>query len=283
MSENRKEDILKPRAVAEVSRESLFARSLRYWRKHRGLSQMNLALDAGISTRHLSFLETDRSRPGRAVVERLLQVLELEPIDQNALLAAAGFPLEAQGSAAIDADAVVPTGALGLMFERMLEQQNPYPGFVLNAFGDVAMMNAGARRLFDWLAPGQAVAEGEMNLFELYFAPEGFRQWVDDFEGIGRIIFAQVRQDLLALHSRRALAMLDHLMELAPFLKQLPPVDMSAPEQAVFESVLRKDDRVLRLQSAMAILGTPRANEAPGWRLETIFPVDVATQRFFEE
>lgn len=271
-----------PDRFDEPPSESFFARSLRYWRKHRGLSQMDLALEAEVSTRHLSFLETDRSRPGREVLERLLRVLNLEALDRRALLTAAGFPPEQDDKDSGPAAGAEPgpDPAMRAMFQRMLDQQEPYPGFVLNAFGDIAMVNGGARRLFSLLDSGNEIAEGELNLFELYFAPDGFGRWMQDAEVTGRIIFAQVRQDLLALNSDRARGLLDRLLAMAPYLNEPLPQDVDAGE-AVFESVLRKGDLVLRLQSAMAILGSPHANAAPGWRLETIFPIDEATSRFF--
>ncbi|MEQ9363782.1 MAG: helix-turn-helix domain-containing protein, partial [Leptospirales bacterium] len=137
------------RVVGGSPAESFFARSLRYWRKQRGLSQMDLALEAGVSTRHLSFLETDRSRPGRVVVERLLAGLELEELDRRALLAAAGFPPEPASSPPNDrGDSGRADEKTRILFQRMLDQQEPYPGLVLDALGNIQNFNSGARRLF---------------------------------------------------------------------------------------------------------------------------------------
>src|SRR5258706_9039861 len=69
----------------------MFPALLRYWRTRRGLSQLDLALEADVSTRHVSFLESARSRPSEDMVLRLLTVLGVPLRDQNAALAAAGF------------------------------------------------------------------------------------------------------------------------------------------------------------------------------------------------
>src|SRR5690349_19485224 len=121
-----------------------FGRLLRQWRQARGMNQLALATDAEISVRHLSFLETGRAQPSRAMVQRLGAVLDVPLADQNVLLLAAGYaPLYAARD--LDAPELEPVRR-ALRF--ILCQQEPYPAIVIDAVWNVVMRNAAADRIF---------------------------------------------------------------------------------------------------------------------------------------
>src|SRR5687768_2705290 len=110
---------------------------LREWRAARRLSQLDLALDAGVSTRHLSCVETGKSQPSRDTLARLADALDMPLRERNALLVAAGFaPKYPETALATPAMAQIRRA-----IECVLAQQEPYPAFVLNRRWDVLLAN----------------------------------------------------------------------------------------------------------------------------------------------
>jgi transcriptional regulator with XRE-family HTH domain len=124
-----------------------FASRLRWWRRHRGISQLELAGRAEISQRHLSFLELARAAPSRAMVLRLAVALEVPLRQQNALLLAAGFaPVWQETAFAAPALAAVRSG-----LDYMLSQQEPFPAVVVDRRWNLLKANGGAVRLVEFL------------------------------------------------------------------------------------------------------------------------------------
>ncbi len=134
-----------------VRRESPFGTELRYWRERRGLSQLKLAVDAGMSPRYLSFVETGRSRPGRAVVERLAEALDVPLRYRNRLLVAAGIaPTYPEGS--FDDAEMTP---FRRVVDSMLAKHEPYPAFAFDHAYRLSSTNAAAKRLMPGLEGAQ--------------------------------------------------------------------------------------------------------------------------------
>src|SRR5215471_1330882 len=122
---------------------------LRHWRSVRRVSQLNLSLDAGISTRHLSCVETGRAQPSREMVLCLAEALQVPLRERNALLLAAGYaPLYLHTS--LDAPEVA---AARRAVELLMAQLEPCPVLVLDRCWNTVRMNAGAKRILG-LFPG---------------------------------------------------------------------------------------------------------------------------------
>src|SRR3982074_3474179 len=122
-----------------------FGRMLRQWRDARHMSQLTLATEAGISTRHLSFLETGRAQPSREMVQLLTGMLDVPLGERNALLVAAGYaPL--YGDRSLAAPDLEPVRRA---LEYILRQQEPFPALVLDGEWNIVMHNSAARRIFD--------------------------------------------------------------------------------------------------------------------------------------
>src|SRR5256885_14821509 len=126
------------------SEARLFPALLRHWRTRRGLSQLDLALAADVSPRHVSFLETGRAQPSREMLLRLATTLTVPLRDQNAMLRAAGF---AEEFAEPSVESGLPRG-VAMAIERMLAQHEPFPLTVLDRHYRLLRANAGAMRLF---------------------------------------------------------------------------------------------------------------------------------------
>ncbi|MCP5065963.1 MAG: helix-turn-helix transcriptional regulator [bacterium] len=141
--------------TARPAAVSPFGERLRVWRKRRGFSQMDLAIEVGTPSRHVSFLETGRSRPGRPIVLRLAEALQLSPRERNALLVAAGLaPVYSEYG--LDDDALQPVRNI---VARVLDNHDPFPAFAFAPGLRLLQANRTAERLFPGmtaLAPGRA-------------------------------------------------------------------------------------------------------------------------------
>ena len=130
---------------------------LREWRQRRRLSQLELACDAGISTRHLSFVETGRAQPSRDMLLHLSEQLEVPVRERNVLLVAAGFAPIFPERPLADPALAAARAAIDLVLER----QKPYPAFALDRHWRIVASNAALPQLYDGVAPGADAAAGQ--------------------------------------------------------------------------------------------------------------------------
>jgi len=154
-----------------------FRKVLKYCRGLAGRSQLELALDAGVSARHLSFLESGRAEPGRDVVVKLATALAVSDAARNALFVAAGF------SPAPSATSRDPGRVLQL--ERMLQNWNPHPSVLTDSRGCVLATNMGMRALHAALTGVVANLQG-FSAAELAVGAKGFGPYLKNREALGR-------------------------------------------------------------------------------------------------
>ena len=173
----------------------LFPALLRHWRNKRGLSQLDLALAADVSARHISFLETGRSSPSAQMVLRLAATLDVSLRHANEMLRAAGheaaYPEPGVGQGL--PDAVVD--ALSLMKTH----HEPFPLLVMNRAYDLLDLNAGALALFQAVLPQAEVADsGPMNLARMTFDPHGAQGAIANFAEVGPALLWRIQREVLA-------------------------------------------------------------------------------------
>lgn len=247
---------------------------LREWRGARGLSQLDLSLEAGVSSRHLSYVETGRSNPSREMVLRLADSLELPLRDRNDMLVAAGYaPVYTEGDLAADADLAPVRRAI----ERILTSHEPYPAFVLDAGWNVLQTNASYERL---LARTFPEGGAPTNVMELVLAPNALRPHLRNWEVVANVLGHRVRRELrtprLAEPRRAAIERWLAYPGVADAMARTTP----APETAVLIPMeIVTGDAVLSWFSTIATLGTPRDVTLEELRIESLFPADDATER----
>jgi transcriptional regulator with XRE-family HTH domain len=140
---------------------------LRAWRRRRNLSQLELALNAEVSSRHLSFLETGRARPSREMVLRLAEELEIPLRERNALLLAAGYaPVHSERS--LDAPEMAPAREA---LDRFLRAHEPYPAVVIDRYHDLIAANDALDLLLHGVAP--ELLEAPANGMRIALHPQG--------------------------------------------------------------------------------------------------------------
>lgn len=250
--------------------------NLRLWRRARSLSQMDLALDAGISPRHLSFIETGRSRPSREVVLQLAAALRLPLRHRNSLLLAAGYAPEYNASSLDDARMAPVRYAL----ERHLAQHEPYPAVVVNPAYDILMANKGMQRAVAWLA-GPDALDRYPNMVRLTFAEDGLRPFLTCWPLMRDFMLSRLREERLMAPESGVGELAAELEALVPRPDEMAaPPDMNLP---VVSLELVKDGVTLRFFSTITSFGTPLDATVQELRLESLFPSDEATQAAFDE
>jgi transcriptional regulator with XRE-family HTH domain len=250
-----------------------FGAALREWRRSRGMSQLDLALSAQSSARHLSFLENDRASPSRAMVLRLAEALDVPLRERNALLASAGFaamfretPLEAVAMREV-------RRALSLM----LDQQEPYPALVIDRGWQVLMTNTACTRLMsllDLAAGGQP-----LNLLRLMMHPAGLRSAIEDWEAGARMLLLQVRRELAAGNDAVLASLLEEVLGY-PDVAALEDRTPDARAMPVLPLTLSRDGLRLSWFTTITTFGTPQDVTMQELRVEMFYPADEATDRF---
>ena len=160
-------------------RASTLGTLLQYWRGVRGMSQLALAIEAKVSPRHVSFIETGRAQPSREMVLHLADTLNVPLREQNGLLLAAGYAPVFRESA-LDAPEI---RAVRVALEAMLAKHEPYPAVVMNRAWDILITNAAATRFFAHLL-GDTPAPSPAKVVRLMFDPSLLRPCVTNWAAV---------------------------------------------------------------------------------------------------
>lgn len=258
-----------------LSDRSSFPTLLRSWRQRRRWSQLDLALEAGISQRHLSCLESGKAEPSRAMILQLSRTLEVPLRDRNDWLLAAGFAPAFQARTLEDPAMATVLAAV----QRMLQCHAPYPALALDRAWNIRLTNAPFERLVAAFGADLWDRIGGRNTLRLMFHPEGIRPWVANWRDIAPLLWHRARKEAEALGGRDMQAV---LTDLARF--QEPEV-LAAPREAqllpVLPLVLDKDGLRLSLFAVIATFGTAQDVTTDELRIETLFPADEATEAVF--
>ena len=254
-----------------------FGQHLRWWRKRRGLSQLELAGAAGTSQRHLSFLESGRAQPSQPMVLGLADALNVPLRQQNALLAAAGFAARWHEGRLGAPELSLVDQAL----DHILRQQEPFPAFVVDRHWNLQRANDGAARLVTFLLG--AVPEGPVNLADALLSPAVLRPFVVNWQEVALHFLRGVQADAIVDASPASTALLARLLA----YEGLPELNRSGGGEDLPAPLLpirlRAKERDLQFFTTIATLGTPQDITVQEIRVESFFPMDEATARFFRE
>jgi transcriptional regulator with XRE-family HTH domain len=260
-------------AVAADSTTATFGDLVRYWRRVRGMSQLDLAATAMTTPRYMSFLETGRSKPSRDMVLRLADALEVPLRDRNGLLLAAGFaPLYPHRE--LD-DPTLTRVTLAL--DRMLGQHEPFPAVVMDRGWNLVRANGGAQRLFGRMFAPQPVP-GAGNVLRLILEPGPVRSHVANWEEVAPALLERARREAVGGVLDLATAELVHELRSRPDIRALTTAPRSiAPSSPVVDVHFRLGGTDLRFFSVVSTIGTPIDVTAQELRVEAFFPADDET------
>lgn len=255
-----------------------FGARLRWWRTARRYSQLDLAGEAEISSRHLSFLETGRSKPSREMVIHLATVLELPLRDGNGLLAAAGFaPVYSE----VDLDAPEMAG-IRTVLATILDAHMPNPAAVVNRLGDLVDANLAALRLMSETVPsGSEALEPAPNLHRLVFHPEGIRARTRNWADVASALLVRLERERNHRPADEALtALVDEMVSYVDVAELRSRQQLSAGGDLLVPMMIEIDGGgVLSLLTTISTIGSPHDVTLDELRLETFFPSDDAGRR----
>jgi transcriptional regulator with XRE-family HTH domain len=253
-----------------------FGSLLRRWRTARGMSQLTLATEAGISTRHLSFLETGRAQPSREMVQLLAGMLDVPLGDRNALLVSAGYA-PAYGERPLNAPELEPVRR-ALQFT--LRQQEPFPALVVDGEWNIVMRNEASRRIFDLFDDPDCEEESDtVNVMRTVFDPRGLRRYIVNWEELAECLVNSLHRQVAATGSDAMARLRDELLAYPGVPARWSIPDPCVDMQPLVGMQLRKDDLSLTFFSMITTLGTPRDVMLQQLKIECFFPADPVTEQ----
>lgn len=266
----------KPSAQATLLAESApVGTLLREWRAARHLSQLDLALAANLSSRHLSCIETGKSQPGRDVLARLADTLDMPLRERNALLLAAGYAPHFPESA-LDAPALA---RIDQAIDAILAQQEPYPAFLINRHWDVLRANGAAERVNHFALDGRASVH--TNILRQFFDPADLRAAIANWEEVAGALIQHLHERVSAApNDRTARALLDELLSYPGVPTRWRFRDLSVVPSPLLTTALRRDEVTLRFFSTITTFAMPRDITLDELHIECCFPADEETARY---
>jgi transcriptional regulator with XRE-family HTH domain len=243
-----------------------FGSLMRQWRKRRRLSQLDLAIGADVSSRHVSFIETGRSVPSRAMILRLAAALDVPLREQNQMLVAAGLaPVYAERSLD-DADmAAVRDGV-----DRVLAAYNPYPCLAVDRGWRILQANAGAAVLIESVAPHLLERP---NALRIALHPEGLAPRIRNLAQWRHHVLGRLRREAAVSGSSELSSLLAEL-EAYPGGSEEPP-DLGGV--VVPLELYTAQGRLLTFLSTVTTFGTALDLTAAELSIEAFLPADQAT------
>ncbi|MGD3111295.1 helix-turn-helix domain-containing protein [Streptomyces sp. YGL11-2] len=247
---------------------------LREWRDRRRISQLELALRADSSARHISFIETGRARPSQEMVLRLAEHLDVPVRERNALLIAAGYAPSFPETPLDDPSMT----ALRAGLERMLTGYEPYPALVVDGTYHVRAANNGMALLLDGIDP--ALLEPPLNAMRITLHPGGLAPRIRNFLEWRGHLLDQMERQLALLRSAPLRELYD---EVSGY-----PLPAAGRETAAFGEhppfalpmVIEHGGRVLSFISTIATFNTPMDVTVSELAVETLLPADPETAAF---
>jgi transcriptional regulator with XRE-family HTH domain len=246
---------------------------LRQWRQRRGLSQLDLAIAADVSARHVSLVETGKSKPSAEMVLRLADQLRVPLRDRNRLLLAAGFaPRYAERP--LDDDAL---SAARDAVRRVLHAHEPYPALVFDRRWNIVMTNRAVDPFLAQVDPD--LLKPPVNLLRLGLDPRGFARMVVNLSDVRAMFRARITRQLAIAPDPELTAIYEELL--------LPEPDVTASRRiesdVVIPMIVRLGGRELRLFSTITTFGTPMDITLDEIGIESYYPADAESAAYFTE
>ncbi|MFI4934662.1 MAG: helix-turn-helix domain-containing protein [Caulobacterales bacterium] len=241
---------------------------LREWRQRRRMSQLDLALEAEISTRHLSFVETGRASPSRDMLLNLAETLELPLRERNGLLLAAGFaPVFPQRP--LDDPASGPVRAA---MERVIAAHEPFPALAVDRHWNLVAANGAVAPLVAGVAP--ELLTPQVNVLRLGLHPGGLASRTENFGEWRAHLLSRLRRQSVESGDR---ALVELLSELESYPGGEAPAEPTDPAALAIPFRLRHGGRVLSFISTTMVFGAAREVTLSELAIETFLPADAAT------
>jgi len=250
---------------------------LREWRERRRLTQLELALDAGTSARHLSFVETGRSKPGREVLLRVAEQLEVPFRERNQLLLAAGYA-PAFPERSLEEPGLAPVREA---LDRVLTAQEPYPAMAMDRGWNVVAANSAFRAFGEWV--DSELLEPPVNALRLGLHPRGLAPLVLNLGEVRAYFLERLQRQVAITADDDLAALLDLVANYpAPEHEQLPASEAAAREILTPLRMRTPDGDELSFVGTVATFGFAGEVTTSELSIESLFPADAATAETLE-
>src|SRR5215475_1069092 len=241
---------------------------LRQWRERRRISQLDLSIEADISGRHLSFVETGRSQPSRDMVLRLADTLDVPLRERNHLLLAAGYA-PVYGEAPLDAPQMA---AVRQAIRLVLKAHEPYPATVIDRAWNLIDANATIALLTAGVAP--ELLEPPVNVLRLSLHPQGVAPNIINLGEWRAHLLARLRREIAVTADPVLVELLDELRE---YPCDQPEVEVPGPGEVVVPMRVRTSIGDLSFFGTIATFGTPVDVTVAELSIESFFPANPET------
>ncbi|MGH7933136.1 MAG: helix-turn-helix domain-containing protein, partial [Candidatus Binataceae bacterium] len=259
---------------------------LRRWREARHLSQLDLALEAEVSARHISFIETGRSSPSKEMLLTLSNAMNVPLRERNLLLLAAGYaPI--YGETSLDDPRMTQVRAV---VEIMLKSNEPRSALAHDRHWNIVMANAAFVRFLTvmlgnppaGLLPLKVSSPPRLNILHLLFDPNGMRRFIVNWEAGAKALLNEA-------YRRLAWARDDTLRELIKDILSYPGVparwrepDLEGPQELILPMELNLDGKIARMFSTITTVATPHDVTLQELHVEVFYPADAETESTLE-
>ncbi len=245
---------------------------LRGWRVRRAMSQAALEFEAGISARHLSYVETGKAACSRATLLQLAAALDLSLRDRNALLEAGGFARQ-YGERELSAPELADARRA---IDLLLRRHEPFPAIVTDRRWNVVDANGAARRVIAHFLGAERLVR-PLNHMRLFLAPDELRPFVEDWPRLAGALMMRARHEAMAAPLDAPLQATWRELSRLPDLPTVAITDSAAPGP-LCEIRLRSPTLPIGLIGAVLTLGTPQDVTLQELRVEIFMPADAASE-----
>jgi len=242
---------------------------LQTWRKKRRYSQLELALEAGLSSKHLSFIETGRSTPSRNMILKLDQFLTLPRCELNRVLHSAGYSPKYTELMESHRDMQPVFSAL----DRIITNQLPYPAFVLDKHWNVVRSNNSMNNLLDILGMTK-----HNNVIDALTDVEFDKSQIENYEEVISQLLSRVKSEITASANDEKLNELERSLTIA-----LPLGELLESTSPVLTTVFNINGEKISLFSTIAELGSVQDVSIGKFKIELMFPLNTEAEIYFKE
>lgn len=259
--------------MAAVSSQPRVGPLLRQWRERRRLSQLELALDAEVSARHVSFVETGRSRPSAEMVLLLAERLQVPLRERNHLLLAAGYAPAFPERSLEDPDMAPVREAL----DRILTAHEPYPALVIDRHFNLVAANSATRMIGGWVDP--ALLEPPVNALRAGLHPRGLAPWTVNLAEVRAHFIERMKRQVAITGDDRLAALLEEVVGYPAPEEEHDLPDSGAGARQILTPVRFRspDGSELSFFATVATFGFAGEVTTSELSIEMLFPADQAT------
>jgi transcriptional regulator with XRE-family HTH domain len=255
---------------------------LRRWREARHLSQLDLSLEAEVSARHLSFLETGRASPSREMLLTLANVLDVPLRERNVLLLAAGYA-PVYGETSLDDPRMAQVRAV---VEIMLKSNEPRSALAHDRYWNVVMANAAFVRFLTivlgkepaGMVPLRVSTPPYVNLLHLLFDPNGLRRVIVNWEAIAKALLNEAYRRLAWVRDDALKALIADILSYPGVPARWYEPELEGPHALILPMELNLDGKMARMFSTVTTVATPHDVTLQELHVEVFYPADAETE-----